>query len=104
MFGVKASAIEAFASELRSWRQQLGLSQVEFADKIAYSPSLVSGVETLAKTPTLDFAQRCDEATGAPGTFARLQKLISREAYPAWFAPVVGFEREALRIHGWELG
>jgi len=104
MFGVKVSAIEAFASELRSWRQQLGLSQVDFADKIAYSPSLVSGVETLAKTPTLDFAQRCDQATGAPGTFVRLQELIAREAYPAWFAPVVEFEREAVRIHSWDVG
>jgi hypothetical protein len=31
-------------------------------------------------------------------------KLVAREAYPAFFAPVVPFEREAVRIHGWELG
>jgi hypothetical protein len=29
---------------------------------------------------------------------------VAREAYPAFFAPVVPFEREAVRIHGWELG
>lgn len=104
MSEVKASALAAFASELRSWRQRLGWSQAELADKIAYSPSLVSAVETVAKTPTHDFARRCDQATGAPGTFERLQELVAREAYPAWFAPVVGFEREAVRLHGWELG
>ena len=31
-------------------------------------------------------------------------ELVAREAYPAFFAPVVPFEREAVRIHGWELG
>jgi transcriptional regulator with XRE-family HTH domain len=101
---VKASALAAFAVELRSWRQQLGWSQVELAEKLAYSPSLVSAVETMAKTPTHDFAGRCDQSTGAPGTFARLQALVAREAYPAWFAPVIGFERDAVRLHGWELG
>jgi transcriptional regulator with XRE-family HTH domain len=104
MSEVKASALAAFAEELRSWRQRLGWSQVEFASKIAYSASLVSAVETMAKTPTYDFARRCDQATGAPGTFARLQELVAREAYPAWFAPVIGFEREAIRLHGWEFG
>lgn len=100
---VKKSAIAAFASELRSWRQHLGWSQVELAEKIAYSPSLVSGVETQAKTPTLDFAQRCDQATGTPGTFVRLYELVAREAYPAYFAPVITFEREAVRVHEWEM-
>lgn len=104
MSEVKASALAAFGSELRSWRQRLGWSQVDMAEKLAYSPSLVSGVETMAKTPTRDFARRCDQVTAAPGTFERLQGLVAREAYPAWFAPVVGFEREAVRVHGWELG
>lgn len=101
---VKKSAIAAFADELRSWRQRLGWSQVELAEKIAYSPSLVSGVETMAKTPTLDFAERCDEATGTPGTFVRLHDLVTREAYPSYFAPVLGFEREATSVHSWEPG
>ena len=39
-----------------------------------------------------------------PGTFATLQELVAREAYPAFFAPVIPFERDALRIHGWQLG
>jgi hypothetical protein len=29
---------------------------------------------------------------------------VLRESYPAFFAPVVAFERDAIRIHGWELG
>jgi transcriptional regulator with XRE-family HTH domain len=101
---VKTTSLAAFGSQLRSWRQQIGWTQVETGDKLGYSASLISGIETTDKTPTADFAARCDKTFGAPGTFTTLQELVSREAYPAFFAPVVPFEREAVRIHGWELG
>jgi Domain of unknown function (DUF5753) len=55
------------------------------------------------KTPTLDFAKRLDEAFGIPGTFVALHELISREAWPSYFAPVIDFETRAVRIHEWEL-
>jgi transcriptional regulator with XRE-family HTH domain len=101
---MKTSALAAFGSQLRSWRLQLGWTQVEMGTKLGYSASLISGIETMDKAPTVDFAARCDELFHAPGTFATLQELVAREAYPAFFAPVIPFEREAIRIHGWELG
>ena len=101
---VETTALSVFAAELRCWRQRLGWSQVECGEKIAFSASLVGAVETCRRTPTLDFARRLDEVLGTPGTFVRLQELIAREAYPSWFAPVIGFEREAVRVHGWEPG
>ena len=104
MSEVKTTSLEAFASQLRAWRQQMGWTQVEAGEKLGYSASLVSGIETMDKTPTADFAKRCDKAFGTPGTFETLQGLVAREAYPAFFAPVIPFEREAIRIHGWELG
>lgn len=101
---VKTTSLEAFASQLRSWRLRMGWTQVAMGGKLGYSSSLVSGVETMDKAPTADFAERCDEVLGTPDTFATLQRLVAREAYPAFFAPVIPFEREAVRIHGWELG
>jgi transcriptional regulator with XRE-family HTH domain len=101
---VKTTSLAAFASQLRSWRQQMGWTQVEMGAKLGYSASLVSGVETMDKAPTADFAGRCDEVLSTPGTFVTLQELVAREAYPSFFAPVIPFEREAIRIHGWELG
>jgi transcriptional regulator with XRE-family HTH domain len=101
---VKTTSLAAFASQLRSWRQQMGWTQVEMGAKLGYSASLVSGVETMDKAPTADFAARCDEVLSTPGTFVVLQELVAREAYPSFFAPVIPFEREAIRIHGWELG
>jgi transcriptional regulator with XRE-family HTH domain len=82
----------------------MGWTQVEMGGKLGYSSSLVSGIETMDKAPTADFAARCDEVFSTPGTFEILQGLVAREAYPAFFAPVIPFEREAVRIHGWELG
>jgi transcriptional regulator with XRE-family HTH domain len=110
---VKTTSLAAFASQLRAWRQRAGWTQVELGQKMGYSPSLISGVETLDKPPTAEFAAACDRTfgtpgfdaqTGTPGTFLTVYELVAREAYPAFFAPVVPFERQAVRIHGWELG
>lgn len=101
---VKSTSLAAFASQLRSWRLRMGWTQVEMGGKLGYSSSLVSGIETMDKAPTADFAARCDEVFSTPATFETLQGLVAREAYPAFFAPVIPFEREAVRIHGWELG
>jgi transcriptional regulator with XRE-family HTH domain len=100
---VKASALAKFADQLRAWRKSRDWSQVVLAGKLLCSDSLVSGVETADKTPTLEFAIRCDEAFGTPGTFVALHELISREAWPSYFAPVIDFEARAIRIHEWEL-
>jgi transcriptional regulator with XRE-family HTH domain len=111
--GVKTTSLAAFAGQLRAWRERSGWTQVELGQKMGYSASLISGVETLDKPPTGDFAKACDmafgtpgfsEDNGTPGTFMTLYELVAREAYPAFFAPVVPFERQAVRIHGWELG
>jgi transcriptional regulator with XRE-family HTH domain len=101
---VKTTSLAAFASQLRLWRLHMSWTQVEIGGKLGYSASLISGIETMDKAPTADFAARCDEVFSTPATFVTLQELVAREAYPAFFAPVVPLEREAVRIHGWEPG
>jgi transcriptional regulator with XRE-family HTH domain len=75
---VKSTSLAAFASQLRSWRLRMGWTQVETGGKLGYSSSLVSGIETLDKAPTADFAAHCDEVFGTPGTFETLQGLVAR--------------------------
>jgi transcriptional regulator with XRE-family HTH domain len=104
MSEVKTTSLATFAGQLRAWRKKFGWTQIELATKLGYSASLVSGVETMDKPPTSDFAKACDRVFDTPDTFTVVQELVAREAYPAFFAPVVPFEREAVRIHGWELG
>jgi len=94
--------VARFAAELRAWRQRHGWSQAEVADKLGYSGSHVSSVETMARLPTADFAKRCDQVFGTPGTFERLHDDITRAAYPPWFSPFVQFEAKAVRIHCWD--
>ena len=103
MSGMKTTSLAAFASQLRAWRQQMGWTQVEAADKLGYSASLVSGIETMDKTPTADFAQYCDTIFQTPGTFATMRDLVAREVWPSYFAPVIELEATAIRIHEWEM-
>lgn len=102
--GAESTALTVFAAELRAQRQAHGWTQVNLGDKIGFSGSFVSDVERCERTPSLDFARACDRQLGLPGSFERLHELIRRDAYPAWFYPVIPFEARAVRIHGWELG
>lgn len=102
--GADKGGVTEFGVELRAWRSARGWTQADLADQIGYSASLVSDVERGGRMPTGDFARRCDEKFGTPGSFARWCEVTRRGAYPSWFAPIVPHEREAVRIHGWALG
>jgi transcriptional regulator with XRE-family HTH domain len=91
-----------FADEMRRARANHGLSQDQLADKIAYSSSMVGMVESRRRIPSLDFAQRCDEAMHTGGSLGRLHPLVAGEAYPAWFRPFVELEKTATSLRWWE--
>jgi len=92
-----------FASELRRARQAAGLTQDQLATTISYSASLVAQVETGRKTPSRDFAQRCDDALKTGGLLARIiEDLLSKEVAPEWFRPWLVVEQEATHIRYYE--
>lgn len=93
-----------FGAELRAQRSARQWTQVDLGNEIGYSGSFISDVERGDRGPSEDFAGRCDKTFALPGTFLRLWEDLQREAFPAWFAPVVPLEREATKIDGWELG
>jgi transcriptional regulator with XRE-family HTH domain len=92
-----------FAHQVRGWRLKQGWTQVDLAGKLGYSNALVSQVEQQQKAPSADFAAKCDEAFDTPDTFADMQELVAREAWPSYFAPVIDAETRATQIHQWEL-
>jgi transcriptional regulator with XRE-family HTH domain len=96
-------ACRDFAAELRSWRTQLGLTQVALGDMIGYSGSYVSDIERCDRMPTLDLAQACDRELKGPGTFVRAFQRISLESFSGWFAPVLPFETQATKIQNWDM-
>lgn len=97
-------AADFFGAELKAQRAKRGWTQVETGDEIGYSGSYVSDIERGARVPTREIALACDRVFDTPGTFVRLQEIAKRAAYPSFFAPVLPFEQEAARIHGWALG
>src|ERR1700689_1473831 len=95
-------SVEGFADELGGWRERHGLWQAELGNRMGYSGSHVSSVETMSRVPTLQFSRKADEARATPGPFVRLHKQITKEAFPPWFSPFVHFEARASRIHNWD--
>lgn len=93
-----------FGAELRAQRTARKWTQVQLGDELGYSGSFVSDIERGDRSPSEDFASRCDATFKLPGTFLRLWTDLQREAFPTWFAPVVPIEREAIKIEGWDLG
>jgi transcriptional regulator with XRE-family HTH domain len=94
------SGLALFAAELQAAREKAGLSQEALAARINYSASSVAMIESRRRTPSPDFASRCDDALGAPGTFARLQQHGRTAPFPVWFRPYaeIGATAAQLRL------
>jgi len=97
------SALALFAAELQAARARAGVSRDELAARINYSASLVGMVESMRRVPRLDFAQRCDEALGTTGTFARLHEHLRTAPFPSWFRPFAQHEAEATSLRTFQL-
>lgn len=91
-----------FIEELRARRQQVGLTQREFAVKAHVSLSSVKKYEVGEKRPERAFIVWCDQFYGCPGTFERLFDGMIAESY-SWFGPRIVLEDKATCIHEWEM-
>jgi transcriptional regulator with XRE-family HTH domain len=96
------SALAMFAAELRAGRAKAGLSRNELAAQLNYSGSLVGMIESMARVPSLEFAQRADTALGTPGTFARMQLHLRAAPFPSWFRPFAQHEQDAIALRTFE--
>lgn len=97
-----ASVLAFFGSELRRLRIQAGLSQERLGEIICYTGALVGLVETAKRTPSRDFAERCDGALGAEGALVRLWPLVSRSGLPTWFQGYAELEAKAVEIRTYQ--
>jgi transcriptional regulator with XRE-family HTH domain len=97
-----ASTLAFFGAELRRRRATAGKSQEDLGRAINFSGALVGRIETAARMPSQDFADRCDKVLDTDGFFGRFRELVKREAFPSWFGPFVEHEEKASKIYNWD--
>jgi transcriptional regulator with XRE-family HTH domain len=93
-----SSVLAYFGSELRRYRGAAGLSQERLGEIVNYTGALIGMIETAKRTPTRDFAERCDAALNTDGALIRLWPLVNRGVFPSWFRGFVELEATATSI------
>jgi len=93
-----SSVLAYFGSELRRFRTAANLSQGRLGEVINYTGALVGLIETAKRTPSRDFAERCDDVLNTEGALSRLWPLVNQRLFPSWFRGYVELEATATRI------
>ncbi|MFI9150966.1 helix-turn-helix domain-containing protein [Streptomyces sp. NPDC053367] len=93
-----ASPLDYFGFELRRKREAAGLTQKELGGVVFCTGSLIGQIETAAKVPTREFAERVDAALLTDGFFSRLVGLVLKSQLPSWFQPYAEMEAKATYI------
>ncbi|MDI5964778.1 helix-turn-helix transcriptional regulator [Streptomyces sp. SL13] len=94
----------AFGERLRRLRDDQGWTQDELADRIGYSGTHISAVETGRRSPTPRFAAAADKAFGTGDRFERQSRAVRHTALLEGFPEYVAHERRATEIRLFELG
>ncbi|MEU3166608.1 helix-turn-helix transcriptional regulator [Streptosporangium sp. NPDC006930] len=88
--------------ELRHHRKAAGLTQSQLAERIHYSESLISGIETGQIPSCPDFAERCDELLETGGLLSRLLDWRKGQVFPSWFESWPDREQAATVLRTYE--
>ena len=100
---METDPILVFGKVLKALRERAGMSQKQLADMVNYSASFISAIENGAKPAKFSLVQRLDQALNAGGALIVVWPLTTVGTYPSWFARVAELEREAFKIHEWEM-
>ncbi|MFJ3879884.1 helix-turn-helix domain-containing protein [Streptomyces sp. NPDC090077] len=94
----------AYGARLRGMRVARGWRQEELGERMGYSSTHISAVETGRKVPTLRFSRGVDAALGVGDTFERLSLEIRHGALLEGFPEYVGYEGRAVELRLFEIG
>ncbi|MFI9050673.1 Scr1 family TA system antitoxin-like transcriptional regulator [Streptomyces sp. NPDC053427] len=103
----ESSPQAAFGARLRSAREARGWTQDDLAERMGYSSTHISAVETGRKLPTLRFSRGADRAFGTEGTadtFERQWREIRHGSLLEGFPEYVGHEGRAAEVRLYEVG
>ncbi|MFC4530314.1 helix-turn-helix domain-containing protein [Sphaerisporangium dianthi] len=88
--------------ELRHYRQAAGFTQAQLSQKIHFSESLISGIETGQLPASPEFAQSCDTTLNTDGALHRLLDWRRGQVFPAWFGRWRDKEQAATALRAYE--
>ncbi|WP_405979098.1 Scr1 family TA system antitoxin-like transcriptional regulator [Streptomyces sp. NBC_00158] len=94
----------AYGARLRGMRTARGWRQEELGERMGYSSTHISAVETGRKVPTLRFSRSLDAALGGGDTFERLSLEVRHGALLEGFPEYVGYEGRAVELRLFEIG
>ncbi|MGH3374265.1 MAG: helix-turn-helix domain-containing protein [Actinoallomurus sp.] len=81
--------------ELKHYRQEAGLTQAELSQKINYSTSLISQIETGQVSGTEAFAKACDRELSTGGALIRTLDYRKGSVFPSWLLKWITYEEGA---------
>lgn len=97
----------AFGARLRSSREERGWTQEALGERMGFSSTHISAVETGRKISTLRFARSADTVFGTAGTedtFERQWREIRHGVLLEGFPEFLGYESRAVEIRLYEVG
>ncbi|MFJ1880359.1 helix-turn-helix domain-containing protein [Streptomyces sp. NPDC088137] len=103
----ESSPEAAFGARIRRLREERGWKQEELAERLGYSGTHVSAVETGRKMPTLRFSRSADQIFGTgetADTFERQYREIRHGSLLEGFPQYVGHEGRAVEIRLYNIG
>ncbi|MFE1577614.1 helix-turn-helix domain-containing protein [Streptomyces fradiae] len=94
----------AFGARLRRLRGERGWTQDELGDRMGYSSTHLSSIETGRKMPTLRLARRADAALSTGDTFEREWREMRHGSLLEGFPEFIEHEGRAAEIRLYEVG
>ncbi|MCX4684694.1 helix-turn-helix transcriptional regulator [Kitasatospora purpeofusca] len=94
----------SFGAQLRSHREELGMTQDQMAERTGYSPGHISSVETGRKPPTLRFARQVDRVFDTGTKFANLFLDVRASSLLQGFGQYIVEEAKARELRMFEIG
>ncbi|MDX6352045.1 MAG: hypothetical protein QOF84_6835, partial [Streptomyces sp.] len=91
-----------FGLMLGHYRGLQGLTQAELGQRMGYSESQVASVEQGRRLALPDFVTKAEEVLGARGALFKLEKVLSADGFPAFFANFAAIEAEAVTLYSYE--
>ncbi|OWA13082.1 transcriptional regulator [Streptomyces sp. CS227] len=99
-----ASPRAAFGVRLRRLRERQGWTQDDLSERMGYSASHISGIETGARNPTSRFAECADKALGTGEALSRQGAAARDSAILEGFPEYLALEMKAAEVRVFELG